>query len=223
MRPKRESALLFKTDILYVESELMLKFNTTPLNRKALRQILCLTAFLCGCALGAQAEETADSQKEGQAESEAKASYSLEEWKAKREQSIRKENNKDGEARFRYAYMLFSEAYYERAQELWSYFAALFPSHPRRVEAMHYLALIAEKQGRYVDAMNAHIHTYQEAAGQDAAIRSYLHAGRLAVRLGEIERAEQIFKEVIKRRKASYLAKMAQMELDALKIDNTES
>ena len=142
--------------------------------------------------------------------------------KRKRERLLRKQNNQDGEARFRYAYMLFSEAYYERAQELWKQFIILFPNHSRRIEVMHYLALISEKENRYVEAMNAHIRTYQKASGQDMAIRSYLQAGRLAVRLGEITRAKQIFKEIIKSRKASYLTKVAQMELDAIRIDEPE-
>ena len=192
----------------------------SPNHKRALLQTLMI--FLCSFALGLQAEETEAPQKERLSDVASKSAYSLEGWKKKREQSIRKENNKDGDIRFRYAYMLFSEGYYERAQELWSYFVSLFPSHPRRVEAMHHLALIAEKQGRYRDAINTHIRTYQEAAGEDTAIRSYLQAGRLAVRLGEIKQANQIFREIVKRRKASYLAKMAQMELDALRIDNTD-
>ena len=198
----------------------MLRHSRT--GKKTFLQILSYMVFLYSFTLWAQTRELEDPQKEELAKVDEKSDYSVEKWKRKREQSIHRERNKDGEARFRYAYMLFSESYYDRSQELWSYFIALFPSHPRRVEAMHYLALIAEKQGYYEDAMNAHIRTYQEAAGQDTAIKSYLQAGRLAVRLGEIEQAESIFKEIINRRKASYLAKMAQIELDALRIDSTD-
>ena len=208
--------------ILYVGKVLMLR-TPGPYAKPSFLSLaaILLLLFSSPLALGAQTEE-AKKETPPAAKTAEKAPYSPEEWKRKREDLIRKQNNRDGELRFRYAHMLFSESYYARARELWRRFMALFPSHPLRINAMRYLALIAEKEGRYMDAMNMHIHTYQESPSQDLGIRSYLQAGRLAARLGKIDRAKRIFKELVKRRKTSHLAKMAQIELDALLIDDTE-
>lgn len=145
--------------------------------------------------------------------------YSVSETKAKREAIIEKEQARDGDVRFNYAQMLFLESKTGRAEELWNDFIILFPNHPRVIDAMHYLAVILEQKGHYKKALVAYLRCHKKGGGRSLSIKSHLQAGRLLVHLGELAKAERIFKDIVAESKLHHFSKMAQIELDFLKQD----
>ena len=142
---------------------------------------------------------------------------------AREQQRQRKLNEQlkiDGDNRFRYAKMLFLEGRYERAQELWEYFVALYLGHPKDVEAMRYLAIIAEKQQRFAYALAGYMAAYQQDPEHRQGVYAFLQAGRLSEQLGDITEGNRIFQVIIKENKFADITQMARLELKRLAVKN---
>ena len=150
---------------------------------------------------------------------EANKVYSIESKNNSREIAIQKEQNKNGKAYFNYGLSLFKEKLWLRAGEIFSQFLTLYPQHPLHSKALFHIARVAEIQGKYEEAVNKYVQTYKEAKGEDLSLKAYLQMGRLKVRLGEIEEAQEIFMKIHSQKRSLPLAKMAKIELDNLDFE----
>lgn len=164
----------------------------------------------------------ADEGKELKNKQERVQNYNVTEWEKRRQKKNAEYLIQDGEIRFRYASMLFVANHYKHAQELLEEFMILFPNHPRQTEVGNYLARIAEKQGRFEDAMRQYIQIYHQEATSEIALNAYFAAGRLAVNMGQVEQARLIFETIRNLPYAPDVAKLAQIELEALKFEGTK-
>ncbi len=115
----------------------------------------------------------------------------------RRNRDRQQELQQDGERRFLYATMLYTESYYKRAQELYEAFLLFYEKHPRRLEALRYLAMIAQKQGRLEEALAAYIDLYKEAPNKKIALEAYLEGARLAKDMGLYKASAQMLKELL--------------------------
>ena len=151
-----------------------------------------------------------------------KPGYNALEWERRRKKKIADELLRDGEIRFKYASMLVANTRYAQAQELLSELSILFPDHPRQSEIGYYLAVIAEKQGYFEEAKQLYIEAYHREPTTQIALKSYLQAGRLTANLGQLEQARVILQELSHLPQAGATARLAQVELQALKFAATE-
>ncbi len=126
---------------------------------------------------------------------------------------------RDGTNRLNYAVILFQEGYIFRSQHLLEQFLSIFSSHPRRSEAGYYLASILEREGKTKDAFQLFLSIYHESPGHNFAVRSYLQAGRLALRLGKRMEAKNIFTEIVQNHKDSLYVQESKTELKAIQLD----
>ena len=136
-----------------------------------------------------------------------------------RQKRLEELSARDGTNRLNYAVVLFQEGYIRRSQQLLEQFLSIFSSHPRHSEAGYYLASILEREGKTKDAFQLFLSIYHESPGHNFSVRSYLQAGRLALRLGKREEAKNIFTEIVQNHKGSLYVRESETELKAIQLD----
>ncbi len=131
------------------------------------------------------------------------------------------QKNKDGENRFQYALMLYTERKFESAKLSFQEFVTLFPRHARELEASRYIALLLEEQGETKKALEAYYKIYYTDPNSIDAILSYLQIGRIQSQMGNKNLAIEIFRNLVKEQKTknSEIARIAQIELYTLGFD----
>ena len=128
-----------------------------------------------------------------------------------------------GRLQFRYARELFAAGRLPQALEQLDRFLIVYPGHSWRFFGLSDRARALEGMGRTREAIAAHKAAYREAHNRERGVLAYLRAGRLLAELGREADARDIFLEITRSRPASRAARLAEIELRALRfLDGTQ-
>lgn len=131
---------------------------------------------------------------------------------------LNKESIKQGQIRYKVAEGYFNDGYYSSTIKKLTELLYLYPKHPLEFKALQLLSKSFQKNDQLSESIQVDMEIYRKYSTTEEGLTAYLNAGRKSAKIGNIEQAKSIMKEVESQVYSDKLAKDAKIELDQIEI-----
>lgn len=134
--------------------------------------------------------------------------------------------NSEADLLYRIAEESFKDRKYYQSIERLRNFLVLYPGNAKRTEALLLLRNCFLKLDRPEKALEVSLNLYKMEPTAESGLESYLEAGRLLARMGETDRAKEVFASICRQSYSRTVAEKAALEfsgLDALSDEEPSS